>query len=169
MSDTLAAKLEKACKCSKKLAPGLHEDTCSFHPQRLKEMMKRVTQDRESMLKQLSRTSLSPLQKEAALTTLFGPKQGAPGCAYGCSRGRARAWQQPWARRAMDSFGQRSDGRSDHSCLCGALVGPQRSLWGVTPWDPTPHVTSWGLGASCASLGYTGEGLRPPIWSPDRS
>ena len=70
---TLNDQLEKACKCAKKYADGIHDEKCSFHPARLKEALQRLAQDRASVEKQLRKTSLAPAERQKALEHLFGP------------------------------------------------------------------------------------------------
>ena len=72
LANAAQEKIAKACKCPQTMAAGLHKDTHSLHPQRLKETLKRIAQDRAGMEKQLSKTSLTAIQSKSALDHLFG-------------------------------------------------------------------------------------------------
>ena len=63
---------KKACECSQSLGAGLHKQSCRLHPMRLKATLEFHEQNRDSVKKQLSKTSLAPVQVEAALLHLFG-------------------------------------------------------------------------------------------------
>ena len=73
----LVEKFQKACKCHLEVATGsgLHLDKCPLSPFRLKSTLNQHAQSRANIREQLAkRTSLAPVQVEAAVLHLFGPE-----------------------------------------------------------------------------------------------
>ena len=85
--DSIKEKLQKACRCHLTMPPGAHKEKCNFLPKNLRQIMRNNETDRSNIEAQLrTRTSLSPVQRVAALEHLFGPvpsgsatSSGSPG------------------------------------------------------------------------------------------
>ena len=117
----LQEKLKKACKCHLTKAQGMHKDTCSLHPFRLQATLRFHEQDRANVGEQLrTRTSLTPMQRESALTHLFGPSlSSAARSAQGRNRQQDPATKIPQFDPLLTDVVKRGVVRG----LCGGCAG----------------------------------------------
>jgi len=85
--DSLSEKLQKACSCHKKLALGLHTDKCFLAPANLKCALMTAKVQRESLAKQLQKTTLTPKQQMHVLDDFYGPSAATSSSGASSSKG----------------------------------------------------------------------------------
>ena len=73
MPEAFKDELSKACSCSTSMAAGCHKETCTFYPFHLKASLCRHIEKRRTIEAQLKKTTLTAMQRDAALDPIFGP------------------------------------------------------------------------------------------------
>ena len=126
----LKEKLGKACTCKRTLGEGNHRDNCNFKPSNMRRVLATVAVHRESMESQLrSRTSLTAMQRDAALDHLYGPKPPSGSSSSGGFKGGAiisemKRLPQGRVRRRVRRGKRRVSSPKPTQAPIGAFSGP---------------------------------------------
>ena len=105
-------RLEKACRCSRKMAPGVHSDGCWLHPEKIRAHLQRHADNRAKIEAQLKSRipSLDPQQRLDALNLWFGPAVALPGASAASSSSSSAQTKKVAPTSAASSSGSKGSG-----------------------------------------------------------